>query len=188
IWVAPAGADNSYAITPFKDVDSHALTRLAGVQGVRLYRGSFLDWGDRRLWVLAPPRAAARPISPSQVVSGDVGSVTTELHGHGWIVLSQALASEHHLHVGQLLVLPSPRPTAFRVAALSTNLGWPPGAIVLNAEDYARAWASKDPSAYQVILAPGASARAVRSEIGRALGPRSGLRVETATQREHLHE
>jgi putative ABC transport system permease protein len=187
IWITPAGVANTYAITPFDDVDSPIIARLAGVRTVSIYRGSFLDWGDRRLWVLAPPRTAAHPIAASQIVSGDVGRASAKLRGHGWIVISQALAAEHRLHVGQLFVLPSPRPAAFRVAALSTNLGWPPGAIVMNAQDYARAWADARPSAYQVALAPGASATVVSQEIRRALGPRTGLRVETSAQREHLH-
>jgi putative ABC transport system permease protein len=187
IWVTPAGTANSFATTPFRGVQAGGLARLPGVAAVRLYRGSFLDWGERRLWVLAPPRAAAHPITASQIVSGDAGAATAELRGHGWIVLSEALAAERHLHVGQLFVLPTPRPTAFRVAALSTNLGWPPGAIVLNAEDYARAWASEDPSAYQVELTPGASAGVVSDEVRRALGPGSGLQVATAGQRQRLH-
>ncbi len=187
IWVTPAGTSNSFATTPFRNVETGSLARLPGVAAVRSYRGSFLDWGERRLWVLAPPRAAAHPITPSQIVSGNVGAATAALRGHGWIVVSEALAAEHHLHVGQLFVLPAPRPTAFRVAALSTNLGWPPGAIVLNAEDYARAWASEDPSAYQFELTPGASAIVVSAEIRRALGPQSGLQVATAGQRQRLH-
>jgi putative ABC transport system permease protein len=188
VWVTPAGTSNSFATTSFHGVQAGSLGRLPGVAAVRSYRGSFLDWGDRRLWVLAPPRAAAHPITPSQIVTGNVGVVTAELRGRGWIVLSEALAAEHHLRVGQLFVLPTPRPTAFRVAALSTNLGWPPGAIVLNADDYARAWASEDPSAYLVELRTGASANTVSAEVRRVLGSRSGLQVATAAQRERLHK
>jgi putative ABC transport system permease protein len=189
IWVTPAGASNSFATTPFRDGATAAMVeRLAGVKAVRFYRGSFLDWGERRLWVLAPPRSAEHPIAPSQIVSGDVGSATAKLRGRGWIVLSEALAAEHHLRVGQLVVLPAPRPTSFRIAALSTNLGWPPGAIVLNADDYSQAWASDDPSAYQVEPAAGASASVVAAEIRRSLGPRSGLSVATSTQRRRLHD
>jgi putative ABC transport system permease protein len=103
-------------------------------------------------------------------------------------VVSKTLASEHHLHIGQAFILPSPRTTVFRVAALATNMGWPPGAIVLNGEDYARAWESTDPSAYNVILASGVSPSTVRTRIRKALGPRSGLAVETAAQREQLQQ
>jgi len=31
---------------------------------VEIYRGSFLDWGDRRIWVLAPPRSDTQPLAP----------------------------------------------------------------------------------------------------------------------------
>jgi putative ABC transport system permease protein len=186
IWVTPAGASNSFATTPFTDAASPQLARLAGVQAVRTYRGSFLDWGDRRMWVLAPPRAASELISPSQVLRGG-SAVEARLREGGWIVLTQAIAEEHHLRIGQSFTLPSAQPTTFRLAGLSTNLGWPPGAMIMNAEDYARAWGSSDPSALQIELAPGASATGVTQQIRRALGPRSGLQVQTATQREQLH-
>jgi putative ABC transport system permease protein len=68
------------------------------------------------------------------------------------------------------------------VAALSTNLGWAPGAIVMNAADYAHAWGSEDASAYDVLLERGARASRVAREIEAALGPHSGLAVQTAEQ------
>src|SRR4029077_7773918 len=187
IWVTPAGAANSFATTSFKDSASAALATLPGVRAVRLYRGSFLDWGDGRIWVVAPPRADAQPLAPSQLVRGEEAVMTTRLRQHGWVVLSQAIASEYHLHIGETFTLPSPRPRSFRVAALSTNLGWPPGAIVMNAEDYASAWGSNDPSAYQIDVAPGASAASVSQEIRQALGAGSGLHVETSAERQRLH-
>jgi putative ABC transport system permease protein len=102
-------------------------------------------------------------------------------------VLSQALASEHHLRIGDPFTLPSPRPTTLRVAALSTNLGWPPGAIILSADTYAHAWASSAPSAYEIQTQPGVPAPVVRERVARALGANTGLVVETAAEREHLH-
>jgi putative ABC transport system permease protein len=187
IWVSPAGTANSFATTSFTDRSSARLAQLPGVRAVHLYRGSFLDWGDRRIWVVAPPRVDEQPIAPSQLVDANAAHATARLRGSGWIVLSQALASEHHLRVGQTFTLPSSHPQSFRVAALSTNLGWPPGAIVMNAEDYARAWGSSDPSAYQVELASGASAASVSEEVRSALGPLSGLHVETSAERQRLH-
>jgi putative ABC transport system permease protein len=187
VWVTPAGASNSLATTPFKDLAGGTLAGLPGVRTVELYRGSFLDWGDRRMWIVAPPRAEAQLIAPSQIVEGEAAAAGARLRGHGWVVLSRAIASEHHLHVGQAFTLPSAQPTSFRVAALGTNLGWPPGAVVMNAEDYSRAWGSNDPSAYLLDLSPGASGATVSGEVRRALAPRSGLRVETAAERERLH-
>jgi putative ABC transport system permease protein len=186
VWVSPAGASNALATTPFQDVASQKLRALAGVEWVRLYRGSFLDWGDRRVWTLAQPRATSPPISAHEIVNGDVARAFARLRATGWVILSRSLAASHHLHVGQAFTLPAPRPTSLRVAALSTNLGWPPGAMILNAEDYARAWASPMPSAYQLKLTPGASPTVVSREVRDALGPRTGLRVETGGQRERL--
>jgi putative ABC transport system permease protein len=187
IWVTPAGMSNSFATTSFQGGDDAALARLPGVRSVQIYRGSFLDWGDRRIWVLAPPQADAHPVAAGQIVSGNANAATVRLRSSGWVVLSRAIASEHDLHVGQAFTLPAARPTVVRVAALSTNLGWPPGAIVLNAEDYAHAWASEDPSAYQVELAPGASPDRVSHDVRKAIGPHSGLHVETRSARERRH-
>ena len=110
-----------------------------------------------------------------------------EVRGGGWAVLSQALAAEHHLHVGQSFVLPSPRPLRLRVAALSTNLGWPPGAIIMSARDYVRAWTSDAPSAYGILTQPGVSPVAVRRLVQRALASDSTLAVETTAERQRRH-
>ena len=187
VWVSPQGEANAFSTIPFRGTAARTLARIPGVSAVGVYRGGFLDWGERRVWVLAPPRTAAHPIPVGQLVQGDFAAASSSIRGSGWAVLSQALADEHHLRIGERFTLPSPRPTTFRVAALSTNLGWPPGAIVLSAADYARAWDSTDLSAYQVQIDPGASASAVRAGIQRALGPRTGLLAETVSQRVRWH-
>jgi putative ABC transport system permease protein len=188
VWVLPSGTQNLLATTPFRDSASSTLERLPGVRSVGLYRASFLDYGDRRVWVLAPPSSATNPIPPSQLVKGEDALATARLRMGGWAVLSQAIAVQDHLHIGQRFTLPSPHPTTFRVAALTTNLGWPPGAIILNSSDYARAWGSTDPSAYNVMLERGAHPQTVRHEIQRALGPGSVLVVQTASQRDALQQ
>jgi len=69
------------------------------------------------------------------------------------------------------------------MAALASNLGWAPGAIIMNASDYAQTWGSAEASAYNVLLAPGVSqAQGVR-ELTQALGPGTGLAVRSAFQR-----
>ncbi|MHB8233949.1 MAG: FtsX-like permease family protein, partial [Solirubrobacteraceae bacterium] len=187
VWITPNGASNSFATTSFADLYGSSLVRLAGVRSVQRYRGSFLDWGDRRTWVLAPPRTDEHPIGASQIVSGDLAVANARLREGGWVVVSRAIAEERGLHIGQSFTLPSSHPMTLRVAALSTNLGWPPGALVLNADDYARAWGSADLSAYQLDLAAGASADSVKREAQRAIGAGSGLSVQTSAQRENLH-
>ncbi len=184
VWVVPAGETDAFMTVPFATTAGgrRRLARLPEVSAVRVYRGGFLDWGERRVWVLAPPRQAPQPVPTGQLVQGTLAHADAALRGGGWAVLSQTLASAHGLRVGARFTLPAPRPTTFTVAALATNLGWPPGAAILNADDYARAWGSTEASAYQVELAPGASPAAVRTEIQRALGPDTGLRAETTAR------
>jgi putative ABC transport system permease protein len=184
LWISPAGANNSLTTSAFHGIDAAGLARLPGVREVRIYRGSFLDVGDRRVWVIAPPRGDAQIIPPGQVVLGDSRLAAARIRQGGWLAVSQALADEHRLRIGQPFTLPSPRPTTFRIAAITTNFGWPSGAVVLNAEDYARAWSSRDPSAYQIALLPMSSPASVLAEMNHALGPRSSLSVVTARQRE----
>jgi putative ABC transport system permease protein len=188
LWVVPPGTQNLLATTSFRGTAVSQLARLPGVQAVGLYRSGFLDYGDRRIWVLAPPSSATNPIPPSQLVSGDLGLAVARLRAGGWAVISQAIAVQDHLHIGQSFTLPASYPTALRVAALTTNLGWPPGAVILSPMDYVHAWGSTDPSAYNVMLERGAHPQTVRYEIQRALGPGSALVVQTVQQRDALQQ
>jgi putative ABC transport system permease protein len=182
VWVAPTGAYNLLKTTPFAPVQQAKLERLQGVRAVGLYRSALFDYGERRTLVIAPPRRSTPLLPADQIVQGNARQAEARVRAGGWLVLSQAVAAEQHLHVGQAFRLSSPDPMTFRVAALSTNIGWAPGAMIMNASDYARAWGSDDASAYSILLDRNASpARAVR-EIERALGPGSGLTVQTAAQ------
>lgn len=187
VWISPSGQTSLLTTTPFQDIDPRALSRLPGVAAFGAYRGSFLDWGERRLWVLAPPANTRQPISPTQLVDGNLEVAAARIREGGWAVLSQALAAEYHLRVGTEFVLPSPIPTRLRVAALSTNLGWPPGAIIINSRDYTRAWGSSEPSAYEIQAKPGVSPATLRRVVARAVGSKTGLAVETEVERQHRH-
>jgi putative ABC transport system permease protein len=187
VWISPNGQTNVLATSPFTAVDVRAIRRLAGVHMLGIYRGSFLNWRDRRLWVLAPAANSKHPIPPGQLLAGRLATATAEIRAGGWAVLSQALASEHQLHVGESFELPAPHPTVLRVAALTSNLGWPPGSIIVNSNDYAHAWGSDAPSAYQIQTNPNASPAHVRALVERLLGPNTGLVVETSAERQQRH-
>jgi putative ABC transport system permease protein len=184
VWASPGGVANLLGTTPFPSSAARALERAPGIGSVTLFRAGFLDVGARRVWVLAPPRSAPGLVPPSQLVDGNLATATARVRRGGWAVVSKAIAQERGWTVGSTFTLPSPVPTRLRVAALSTNIGWSPGAIVLNADDYARAWGSDDASAIQVKLAPGISHDAGARAVRQALGPGSALAVETAAVRE----
>ncbi len=189
MWVTPKGESNAFATTPFTGprLAPRSLACRASAR-VGIYRGSFLDWGDRRLWVMAPPSSALQPVPPSQLVRGSPAACQPQ-NSPRW--LGGALEARWHQNttsqVGQMFTLPAPRPIRLRVAALITNLGWPPGAIILSSSDYARAWDSSDPSAYAIETRPGVSSASVRSLVQHSLGPETGLTVETAAEREQRH-
>lgn len=184
MWVSPSGPGNLLATTPFPDRFKGALARMPGVRSVQIYRGGLLDYGRRRVWVLAPASSVAQPVPASEIVSGVRARANARIRAGGWIAISQSIAREDRLRVGEQFLLPSPRPTRLRIAALITNIGWPPGAFIVNAADYARAWGSTDVSAYGLTLQPGVAARQIPFELRRALGPQSALVAETAAQRE----
>jgi putative ABC transport system permease protein len=187
VWVTPAGESNAFATSSFTNANYAAIAHLPGVSSVGIYRGSFLNWGKRRLWILAPPADAAHIVPPSQLIDGGPTLVAKRLRSGDWAVVSQTLAAEHRLHVGDVFTLPSPKPIAIRVAGLSTNLGWAPGAIVLNTGTYARAWTNGNPSAYEIHTARGTAPNTVRDRVLKVLGPSQGLTVETAAERERRH-
>jgi putative ABC transport system permease protein len=182
VWVSPTGTYNLLHTAPFAPVQQSRLAHLPGIRAVNVYRGGLLDIGERRTLVIAPARSSSPLLPADQLTSGEPSLAEARVRAGGWLVLSQALASELHLHIGQAFTLPSPDPTAFRVAALSTNIGWAPGTMIMNAEDYAHAWGSTDASAYGIVLARSTSPTAAVREIESALGPGSGLAVQTSAQ------
>ncbi len=186
MWVSPTGAYNLLQTAPFVPAQQAELAHLPGVRAVHLYRSGLLDYGQRRALVIAPARDSVPLLPADQLLGGNAHQAEQRVAGGGWVVLSRALAAEQHLHIGEAFKLPSPVPRTFRVAALSTNLGWAPGAMVMNADDYARAWGSEEASAYSILLARNASSTRVIDEIRHALGPSSGLTVQTAD--EHVAE
>jgi putative ABC transport system permease protein len=183
LWISPPGSFNLLKTSPFKASEQAALRRLPGVSAVRVYRGGLLDWGERRVWVIAPPAQAIPLLPRSQILEGSVQQATARVREGGWAVFAEALADERHLHIGAAVTLPSTVPITLRVAALSTNIGWAPGAIIMNARDYARASGSSDASAYDVQLARGVAPAQGAREVSALHGPLTGLAVETA----HAH-
>jgi putative ABC transport system permease protein len=184
LWVVPPGEENLLATSPFTPIDTAALSRVPGVRAVEPTHGGLLDYGDRRIWVMAPAAGAPEPIPPSQILVGNLATADAHLRQGGWAVISQALANAHGLRIGAMFELPAPDPLRLRVAALITNLGWPPGAVIVSSANYAHAWESEDLSAYAVKLARGASVEREREQLEHALGHSSGLGVETSHQRE----
>jgi putative ABC transport system permease protein len=156
-----------------------------GVAAVRRYRGGFLDFGGRRVWVIARSPEGRAPIPPSQLVRGRLDRANERLRQGGWVVLSDQIARARQLELGDPIEIPTPTGVLrLRLAATTTNLGWSPGALILNAGDYRRAWATTAPTALEVDVAPGADRAVVQRGVRGALGGAAGgLLVQTAAER-----
>jgi putative ABC transport system permease protein len=183
VWVSAAGSANTLGTAPFA-ISAARLGKLPAVRSLAIYRGGFLNVGDRRVWMIAPPRSSPALIPASELQRGTPALANARLRMGGWAVLSKAIADERDLHIGDSFTLPSPTPSTFRVAALSTNVGWPPGAIFINSADYAHAWGSDEASAYNIALKARVSPSAGARQVRQALGAHSGLSVQTARGRE----
>jgi putative ABC transport system permease protein len=118
------------------------------------------------------------------MLAGDLHRADRLIRHGGWAAVSEGFARERKVAVGGSFTLPTPAGLArLKVAALITNVGWPPGAVILSSADYARYWQTRDPSALEVDFKRGISAQAGRRSVIRALGSRPGLSVQTFSER-----
>jgi putative ABC transport system permease protein len=184
IWLVNPG-DNQ-AINYFStDHLSVNLTHLPGITSVHSFQGSYLNLGDRRLWVIAWPPDTPLTLLDSQVIDGNSVLAGARVRQGGWITVSAQVAAEHHAGIGDTLTLPTPTGNIpFRIAATTTNFGWSPGAILMNTADYSHAWATTTPTAIGIDLAPGTNPIHARSAIERSLGSSNGLEVLNTHTRE----
>lgn len=186
VWVAPPGSSSLLLTQPFAQPGGQPARAIAALPRVRVtpYMGALLDVGERRVWVLAPSPSERPLLPPSQLIEGDLATASAHVSAGGWAMISLALAEEHHLTIGDRFTLSAPHPLPLRVAAIGTNIGWAPGAIVMNATDFVAGWGSPDPAALAVHLASPAAAPGAVRQIDRILSAGSGLQAETAPSRE----
>jgi putative ABC transport system permease protein len=165
-----------------------ALAKVAGAPGVasvRVYQGGLLNIGDHRVWIRARPPGDSVVLQSSQLLEGDYARASQLLRRGGSAAVSSGFASEHGLHVGDTFALPTPSgPERLGVAAITTNTGWPSGAMTISTADYQRYWRTTDPAAIEVNLTPGVSAAEGQRAVRAAIGSRPGLSVQTRAQRE----
>jgi putative ABC transport system permease protein len=184
IWVT-AGNDvfntNGFPV----DGTPARIARMPDVRSVRIYQGGLTDVGNRRLWVRARPSGDPTMFESSQLVSGNFKRADALIRRGGWAAVSSGFASEHALAVGDPFEMPTPLGSArLRVAAVTTNSGWPAGTISLNSTDYRRWWNTSEATAIEVNLRPGVSALAGAQSVRAALGPRKALSVRTRAESE----
>lgn len=184
VWVTSPGDENILMTTPFAPPDRRTLLATGAVADVRAYRGQFLDMAGRRVWVMARPPQDRPLISPTDIEEGDFGRASRRVRGGGWAAVSDSIADHLHVGVGDRFTVPTPvglRP--LRVAAIVSNLGWAPGSLVLNGDDYRRWRRNSDVTALEIGLKPGIAPAEGKAAIQHALPAASPLFVETQAER-----
>lgn len=184
VWVTADGG-NVFNTDGFPPGDlPRKIAKLPQVSGVSAYYGGLLDLGSRRLWVRARPDGDSLMIEPGQLLSGDEARAQGLLRSGGWVAVSSTVAHERRLRVGSPLVLPTPSGSErVRVAAITTNSGWPAGTITMAAADYRRWWGAGEPTALEVRLRPGMETSLGARVVREALRSRPGLTAGSAAER-----
>jgi putative ABC transport system permease protein len=146
------------------------------------------DTGSRRIWVIARPRGDSTIVPASQVVDGDAAVASEQIRRGGAVAVSAVIARSRAIGLGDRITLPAPGgPLNLRVAAIVTNLSWGPGAVILNADDYRRAWGTADPSAIEIDVSAGTAMATARHTITDVFGKQAAA-LDIQTRRELLVE
>ncbi len=184
LWVSPRLEDNPYIKVPFNpESAAKRISRLPVVESVRPYRGSYFDLGDRRLGVIGVSGKTRSPLALTQIIDGDPVIAARRLREGGWAALTETVAKERNIKIGEEFSLPTPSgKQRFRLAATITNYGWPSGVLVLNERDYSRIWKTRQATALQVDLAEGTTTDAGKNALRGALGKSSALMVNTSEE------
>lgn len=189
LWVGNRGDDQ--AVVPFSVGDlPRRIAAIPGVARTAKFQGTFAVVDGRRVWVIARPPGSASHLLSSQVVEGSAALAQRRLAQGGWVVLSRQIAEEKKIGLGDHLKLPTPSgEVSLRVAALTSNLAWSPGALFVGGAQYARLWgggtSGGGATALGVSLKPGASLPRVARQIRRALSSSEsgrGLVVRSSAQ------
>jgi putative ABC transport system permease protein len=182
IWVV--NPHDPTAVEPLPSSYAARVGAIAGVSKVSAFQSSYLDIGQRRVWVIARPSGTSEAVLNGQIVDGNLATAARHIDEGGWISVSSQIAAERHVGLGRTLILPTPDGNLpFRIAATTTNLTWSPGAILMNSADYSRAWGSLEPTALGVDLRPGTSVSEALQKIEPSLGPTSAVEALTPETR-----
>ena len=127
------------------------------------------------MWVVGVPRTLPTQIVPNQLREGSQTFADTRLRVGGWVAVSEPIAREKHLRIGERFTLPTPSGlTSLRLAATIANYGWLSGAIVINGAEHARLWGSSTPPSWRSRCAPVHRSQGTRADASGAWVGRRG--------------
>ena len=184
LWVTTGGDDlttNAFAAGTVPE----RLVRRPEIADVRLYQGSLLDDGNRRLWIIARS-ARDRHDDPAEPARE-----RRSRHGLGEDPpRADGPPSRTSLRRAAACTSATPsrcrRPPARTACALPRSPRTSAGRrvrVILNATDYRREWQTNDPSALQIDLAPGVSPRPANAPSNGSSVRRPACTMQTQAER-----
>jgi putative ABC transport system permease protein len=177
------GPENRIGTQGFDTGQLASVREVSGVSELRPYRLTYLDFDERRVFVIGYAPGVTRQLSGNEFIGGDRQALSKGLPRVGDVAVSQALAKREKLRLGQRFNLPTPTGTQrVRYVATISNYGWQAGAITMGGTTFTKAWGSQDASMLGVKLSPGADLAAVDKQLRAQLGAESVFRVETPEQ------
>lgn len=183
LWISVDGPENRIGTQGFDARQLRSVREIPGVSELRPYRLTYLDFDERRVFVIGYSPGVTRELNGNEFIGGDGRALASGLPRSGDVAVSQALARREHLKLGQTFELPTPTGIQrVRYVATISNYGWQAGAITMGGQTFTSAWGSDDASMLGVKLAPGASLAAVDARLRAELGAGSAFRVETPAQ------
>jgi putative ABC transport system permease protein len=178
IWVV--NQDDPTAVEPLPLAYVEHLKHSAATSNIQVFQAGYLAFGKRLIWVVARPPGALESLLQSQIVEGQANTAAAHIDAGGWIAISQQIAEERHIRVGNMLSVPTPTGNKlYRIAATTTNLTWSPGAMLMSTTDYSQAWGSQAPTAIAIDFPQYRSPAMMRRIIAEAIGPTSALETLT---------
>lgn len=183
LWISVDGPENRIGTQGFDAEQLASVREISGVSELRPYRLTYLDFDERRVFVIGYAPGVTRQLSGTEFIDGDRQALSSGLQRTGDVAVSQALAKREKLRLGQRFDLPTPTGTQrVRYVATISNYGWQAGAITMGGSTFTKAWGSEDASMLGVKLSPGADLASVDARLRAQLGADSVFRVETPAQ------
>jgi len=190
--VSSVATEGGWLETPLAGEVESLLREIPGVARVETYRAlQGQDLGDARIAVVAVSRGFVdAPAFRRSLVPGDSETVRGALRAGRGVLVSDNLASRLGVAVGDELALPTP--TGVRsvtvLGVLAAEYSGEQGSVVLERELLAQWWGDRQVSHFNLFLAPGADALAVREDVLRRLAGRWLVKVLTVREALAYHQ
>jgi putative ABC transport system permease protein len=189
--VSSVATEGGWLELPLNGAIEDELRAVPGIDRVETYRvlqGQLFK--DARIAIVALSSGFADTAQFRRGMIAGGSSGVREMQAGGGVIVSDNLADRFELHVGEPLVLPTPRgaETLRIVGIMSGDYSGDQGSILMNRERFAAYWGDGQVSHFNVFLDPKADLQSVRQDIARKLKNSYVVKILTVPQTLAYHQ